>query len=84
MFCFGTDSTYTRRTLSGVCFPLFALFVCVLAMLEIVFLCVFWVVSFFVISPIYLIVRLPMILLCPLYYTETVKPSCWDKTFGCQ
>ncbi len=48
-----------------------------------VFLCVFWLVAFFVISPIWLFARIPITMLCPLYFDQHIKNSCWNKTFSC-
>lgn len=84
MFCFGTESTYKRRTAAGLCFPFFALLLGLLAVLEVAFLVVFWILAFFVISPLYLFVRIPMIIFCEGFFNETIKPTCWDQTFGCK
>jgi hypothetical protein len=83
IYFYGTDSSYNRRTLASVCLAPLALVLCVILLLELVFLCVFWVVAFFVISPIWLFARIPITMLCPLYFDQHIKDSCWNKTFSC-
>ncbi|ELR25200.1 Ubox domain containing protein [Acanthamoeba castellanii str. Neff] len=80
IYFYGTDSSYNRRTLASVCLAPLALVLCVILLLELVFLCVFWVVAFFVISPIWLFARIPITMLCPLYFDQHIKDSCWNKT----
>jgi hypothetical protein len=48
-----------------------------------VFLFTFWCLSGFLLSPLWIIVRLPMTMLCPLYYESHIKTSCFNRTFGC-
>ncbi len=83
VYFYGTDSSYNQRTLASVCLAPLALVLCVILLLEVVFLCVFWVVAFFIVSPIWLFARIPFTMLCPLYFDQHIKDSCFNKTFSC-
>jgi hypothetical protein len=83
IYLYGTNSTYAGRTYASLCFPLLFLVLSVVYLCESVFIGVFWLLDFFVISPIWSAVRIPITMLCPLYYDNHIRGTCWDTTFNC-
>jgi hypothetical protein len=66
-----------------VCLPLFSLVLLVIMSVEVVFLFSFWCLSVFLLSPLWVLARIPITMLCPLYYESHIKTTCWNRTFGC-